>query len=67
QVYPPLTTVRQSFDELGARCMEILLAKISHEEPDNTPLTPRLVVRQSAGAPRRAEPRILGGVAARVG
>jgi DNA-binding LacI/PurR family transcriptional regulator len=47
QVYPPLTTVRQSFATVGARCMEILLGLIEGHDPDTTPATPQLVVRNS--------------------
>ena len=52
QVYPPLTTVRQSFATVGARCMEILLGLIAGEDVDTTPAVPELVVRRSAGSPR---------------
>ncbi|MBF5082562.1 LacI family DNA-binding transcriptional regulator [Quadrisphaera sp. INWT6] len=48
QVHPPLTTVRQSFEVVGSRCMEILLALIGDDDVDTTPAVPRLVVRQSA-------------------
>lgn len=52
QVFPPLTTVRQSFGTVGSRCMEILLGLIDGTEVDTTPAAPALVVRQSAAAPR---------------
>ncbi|MDO8108627.1 substrate-binding domain-containing protein [Isoptericola sp. b441] len=54
QVYPPLTTVRQSFATVGARCMEILLGRIEGRDVDNTPAVPELVVRASATSPRTA-------------
>jgi DNA-binding LacI/PurR family transcriptional regulator len=47
QVHPPLTTVRQSFQTVGARCMEILLGLIAGEEVDTTPAIPQLIVRGS--------------------
>lgn len=47
QVHPPLTTVRQSFATVGARCMEILLGLIEGHEVDTTPATPQLIVRRS--------------------
>ncbi|MDR2975520.1 MAG: LacI family DNA-binding transcriptional regulator [Propionibacteriaceae bacterium] len=47
QMFPPLTTVRQSFDLVGRRCMEILLGLIKGEEVDTTPATPQLIVRSS--------------------
>lgn len=45
--HPPLTTVRQSFATVGARCMEILLGLIEGHPVDPTPATPQLVVRRS--------------------
>ncbi|EYR65288.1 LacI family transcriptional regulator [Actinotalea ferrariae CF5-4] len=51
QVFPPLTTVRQSFSTVGARCMEILLGLIEGREVDTSPAVPELVVRASASAP----------------
>lgn len=49
--WPPLTTVRQDFAELGRRCVEILL---DEGEPTSlSALTPELVIRSSTGsAPR---------------
>lgn len=47
QVHPPLTTVRQSFGTVGARCMEILLGLIEGHDVDATPVRPQLIVRQS--------------------
>ena len=47
-LFPPLTTVRQDFAELGTRCIAALLG-------DDLPaaLVPELVVRASTGPPRR--------------
>jgi DNA-binding LacI/PurR family transcriptional regulator len=53
QTFPPLTTVRQSFSTVGARCMDIVLALIEGGEPDTTPAVPLLVRRSSVAAPRR--------------
>lgn len=47
QVHPPLTTVRQSFGTVGARCMEILLSLIEGRDVDATPVRPQLIVRRS--------------------
>jgi DNA-binding LacI/PurR family transcriptional regulator len=52
QTFPPLTTVRQSFSTVGARCMDIVLALIEGGEPDTTPAVPLLVQRSSAAPPR---------------
>lgn len=54
QVFPPLTTVRQSFATVGTRCMEILLDLIDGRQVDNTPAVPELIVRGSAAAPARS-------------
>jgi len=50
--WPPLTTVRQDFAELGRRCVEQLLGS----RDDTTPvveskLTPELIVRASTSVP----------------
>lgn len=52
QMFPPLTTVRQSFATVGARCMEILLGLIDGTPVDTTPATPQLIVRKSTARPR---------------
>jgi DNA-binding LacI/PurR family transcriptional regulator len=44
--WPPLTTVRQDFAELGRRCVEVLLGSTDAEA---TSLVPELVVRRSSG------------------
>ena len=46
---PPLTTVRQEFDQLGRRAIGMLLSAIDGELLDHTPIPPRLVVRASTG------------------
>lgn len=48
---PPLTTVRQDFDALGRRCLDVLLARLRGEEPEVQRLEPTLVVRASTGPP----------------
>ncbi|NCT91674.1 LacI family DNA-binding transcriptional regulator [Cellulomonas sp. APG4] len=49
--YPPLTTVRQEFRTLGARCLATLLAAIEGEHVAGALIEPSLVVRASSGAP----------------
>lgn len=49
---PPLTTVRQDFATLGARCMQLLVAAMRGIELETAPIPPRLVVRASTGVPR---------------
>lgn len=45
---PPLTTIRQDFDELGRRSIGSLLARMRHTTPpDDVPVRPSLVVRAS--------------------
>ncbi|WP_437773640.1 LacI family DNA-binding transcriptional regulator [Arthrobacter sp. KNU40] len=49
---PPLTTVRQDFEELGRRCMDLMLGGIEDgESVGTTVVEPELVVRQSTSAP----------------
>ena len=52
---PSLTTVVQSFDEVGRRSIEQLLAQISGSvvQPERVVIPPRLVIRQSSLPPRR--------------
>ncbi|WP_336630900.1 MULTISPECIES: LacI family DNA-binding transcriptional regulator [unclassified Microbacterium] len=45
---PPLTTVRQDFDALGAAAVDALVARIGGDAPEALVLTPTLVVRASA-------------------
>lgn len=49
--WPPLTTVRQDFADIGRRCVDLLLGQAAGEV-DTPVLMPELVVRASAG-PRR--------------
>jgi DNA-binding LacI/PurR family transcriptional regulator len=50
---PPLTTVRQDFDELGARALQLLLRMIEAGQGKDGParVPPRLVLRASTGPP----------------
>ena len=50
--WPPLTTVRQDFAELGRRCIALLLDGIT-DGPDQqrSPIIPELIVRGSTGPP----------------
>ena len=51
--WPPLTTVRQDFAELGRRCVELLLGPTGDgSEPAAATITPELVVRGSTGPVR---------------
>lgn len=56
-LWPPLTTVRQDFADLGRRCIRLLLGPGSTDTPstgDLSPaLTPTLVVRGSSASPSR--------------
>lgn len=55
---PPLTTVRQDFDELGRRCVELLLDVIDGSTTEqHLAVAPQLVVRRSTGPARRARRR----------
>jgi LacI family transcriptional regulator len=54
---PPLTTVRQDFDEVGRRCIAELLQIVAPAEPEGRSaavdhVTPTLVVRRSTAPPR---------------
>jgi DNA-binding LacI/PurR family transcriptional regulator len=50
---PPLTTVRQDFDEIGRRSLDLLLHEIEHgtRPPARVTVEPELIVRQSSGPP----------------
>lgn len=50
--HPPLTTVRQPFGEVGRKAIEVLLAAIGGETPDDILTRPELVVRASSGGRR---------------
>lgn len=49
--WPPLTTVRQDFAELGRRCMALLLGGLESGEEYAGSIQPTLVVRGSTGPP----------------
>jgi DNA-binding LacI/PurR family transcriptional regulator len=52
---PPLTTVRQDFEELGRRCMDIMLKEIeAGAAVSSTVVTPELVLRASTAPPAAA-------------
>jgi DNA-binding LacI/PurR family transcriptional regulator len=49
---PPLTTVRQDFEELGRRCMDMMLALLEDGAgAGTTVVAPRIVVRASTAPP----------------
>jgi DNA-binding LacI/PurR family transcriptional regulator len=50
---PPLTTVRQDFDEVGARALQMLLGMIDGEDESypEARVPPRLIVRSSTAPP----------------
>ncbi|HUZ21234.1 MAG TPA: LacI family DNA-binding transcriptional regulator [Acidimicrobiales bacterium] len=50
---PPLTTVRQDFDEVGRRCLGFLLERLDSgsRSVERVVIPPELVVRQSTAAP----------------
>jgi len=49
---PPLTTVRQSFGEVGDQCVQLLLSRMADDTPKPThvSIAPTLVVRASSAA-----------------
>jgi DNA-binding LacI/PurR family transcriptional regulator len=50
--WPPLSTVRQDFAELGRRCVALLLGDLDPAAPDyRGTIVPELIVRGSTGAP----------------
>jgi DNA-binding LacI/PurR family transcriptional regulator len=50
--WPPLSTVRQDFAELGRRCVALLLGDLDAAAPDDrATIVPELLVRGSTGAP----------------
>jgi len=49
--YPPLTTVRQNFTEIGRRAISLLLAELQGDALDHAQIVPELVIRRSAAAP----------------
>jgi len=56
-LHPPLTTVRQPMQELGAKAFEVLYSRISAVggEPEIV-LPVQLIVRESCGCPRSSAP-----------
>lgn len=62
---PPLTTIRQPFEELGRACIELLLGGVSAQDADSAPqgaakVKPTLVIRATTAPPDpvpRARPR----------
>jgi DNA-binding LacI/PurR family transcriptional regulator len=52
--WPPLTTVRQDFSELGRRSIGLLLSELAGDESARQEsITPQLVVRSSTAPPRQ--------------
>lgn len=52
--FPPLTTVRQDFAELGRRSIALLVGEIEGEEDlDHAQILPELIVRESTARARR--------------
>jgi DNA-binding LacI/PurR family transcriptional regulator len=51
--WPPLTTIRQDFAEIGRRAVGSLLAELGGDDsaPLREPIRPQLVLRSSTGAP----------------
>ena len=45
---PPLSTIRQDFDQLGERALTTLAALIAGDEAAGVVLEPQIVVRQSS-------------------
>ena len=50
---PPLTTVRQDFDELGRHSVDQLLARVAGDAPRRTVIDPHLRIRASTAPPTR--------------
>ncbi len=51
--WPPLTTIRQDFAEIGRRSVAMLLSEFVHAADDSArQITPQLVMRDSSGPPR---------------
>ncbi|WP_234988085.1 LacI family DNA-binding transcriptional regulator [Demequina sp. NBRC 110056] len=48
---PPLTTVRQDFEAVGRRAVELVVAHVAGESPAAQLIAPELVVRASTAAP----------------
>lgn len=53
---PPLTTVRQDFEELGRRCVDAMLREIEDGAAvSSSTVIPELIIRASTAAPRTAD------------
>lgn len=52
--WPPLTSVRQDFTELGRRCVDLLLGPADGIEAAASTIVPELIVRRSTGPARGA-------------
>jgi LacI family transcriptional regulator len=56
--YPPLTTVRQPLQEMGATAAEVLIRKLgNYESVQNIRVRPELIVRSSTCPPSLARPK----------
>jgi DNA-binding LacI/PurR family transcriptional regulator len=57
--WPPLTTIRQRFDEVGRLCVDTLLHEMQHDTGElRTHIVPTtLVERQSSAAPKATSPQ----------
>jgi DNA-binding LacI/PurR family transcriptional regulator len=49
--WPPLTTIRQDFVEVGRRCVELLIGNLDGTHPYRDTIMPELIVRSSTGPP----------------
>jgi DNA-binding LacI/PurR family transcriptional regulator len=54
QAIPPLTTIRQDFDLLGSRCVDLLLDVMGGQPGSPVLVQPDLIMRASVAAPRPA-------------
>lgn len=50
--YPPLTTIRQNFAEIGRRAVSLLLSELQGDPVDHAQIVPELVIRRSSAPPR---------------
>ena len=51
--WPPLTTIRQNFPEVGRRAMSRLLAELNGaDDPNHEPIPAELIIRQTTAAPK---------------
>jgi LacI family transcriptional regulator/LacI family repressor for deo operon, udp, cdd, tsx, nupC, and nupG len=49
-LYPPLTTIHQPEEEIGAKAMRMLIASLAGEDVQDIMLSPRLIIRESTTA-----------------